>query len=550
MLQELPSIVITGASGFIGRYILDNIKEEYNIFAIARRSRKEANIPYHHNLHWIQCDIANWTALSEVMKYIAEHGGADFVIHLAAFYDFTYKDNPEYERTNIKGTENILEFARGINVKRFLFASSVAACKFPADGEAINEKSIPDADYAYARSKKRGEELVKQYSQYFPCSVIRFAAVFSDWCEYAPLYKFLSSWLSKKIDSRILGGKGNSAVSYIHIHDLCQLLRIVFKKTNELPDYDIYNASPDGSTSHRELFEIVTRYYFGESIKPIHLPKLLAYPGIILRKLLQKLHLTCDEPFERFWMIKYIDLKLDTDSFYTRETLGWNPTSRYHIKRRLLFLLEKMKSHPDEWRVKNEAALKRVTGRANLQIYEEMIERKEKLLDKISSAILSADEEDKFKRYKLMNHDDFQCYMSTLYQLLMAAVRSNDRSLMLQYVDDIAIRRFAEGFEPGELCNTLSAFKKIIIAELISIKDLYNIKQDIYDYIGLTIQLAQDEIEDLYENLLQKIPREKISESSLLPDCKELQRKIRQLSAFYQISPEDGKYDEDIINSK
>jgi len=541
MVQKLPSIVITGASGFIGRYILDNIKEEYNIFAIARRSRKEANIPYHHNLHWIQCDIANWTALSEVMKYIADNGGANFVIHLAAFYDFTYKDNPEYERTNIKGTENILEFARNINVKRFLFASSVAACKFPTDGEVINEKSIPDADYAYARSKKYGEELIKQYSQYFPCSVIRFAAVFSDWCEYAPLYKFLSRWLSKKIDSRILGGKGDSAIPYIHIHDLCQLLRNVFKKTNELPDYDIYNASPDGSTSHRELFEIVTRYYFGESIKPIYLPKLLAYPGIILRKLLQQLHLTCNEPFERFWMIKYIDLKLDTDSFYTRNALGWNTTSRYHITRRLLFLLEKMKGHPDEWRVKNEAALKRVTGRANLQIYEEMIRRKEKLLAKISSTILSADEEDKFKRYKLMNHDDFQCYMSTLYHLLMAAVRSSDRSLMLQYIDDIAIRRFAEGFEPEELCNTLLVFKEIIITELTSTKELRNIKQDIYDYIGLTIQLAQDEIEDLYENLLQKMPRDKIAESSMLPDCKELQRKIRQLSAFYQISPDEAK---------
>jgi len=541
MVQKLTSIVITGASGFIGRYILDNIKEEYNIFAIARRSRKEANIPYHHNLHWIQCDIANWTALSEVMKYIADNGGANFVIHLAAFYDFTYKDNPEYERTNIKGTENILEFARNINVKRFLFASSVAACKFPTDGEVINEKSIPDADYAYARSKKYGEELIKQYSQYFPCSVIRFAAVFSDWCEYAPLYKFLSRWLSKKIDSRILGGKGDSAIPYIHIHDLCQLLRNVFKKTNELPDYDIYNASPDGSTSHRELFEIVTRYYFGESIKPIYLPKLLAYPGIILRKLLQQLHLTCNEPFERFWMIKYIDLKLDTDSFYTRNALGWNTTSRYHITRRLLFLLEKMKGHPDEWRVKNEAALKRVTGRANLQIYEEMIRRKEKLLAKISSTILSADEEDKFKRYKLMNHDDFQCYMSTLYHLLMAAVRSSDRSLMLQYIDDIAIRRFAEGFEPEELCNTLLVFKEIIITELTSTKELRNIKQDIYDYIGLTIQLAQDEIEDLYENLLQKMPRDKIAESSMLPDCKELQRKIRQLSAFYQISPDEAK---------
>jgi chromosomal replication initiation ATPase DnaA len=200
-----------------------------------------------------------------------------------------------------------------------------------------------------------------------------------------------------------------------------------------------------------------------------------------------------------------------------------------------------MKGHPDEWRVKNEAALKRVTGRANLQIYEEMIRRKEKLLAKISSTILSADEEDKFKRYKLMNHDDFQCYMSTLYHLLMAAVRSSDRSLMLQYIDDIAIRRFAEGFEPEELCNTLLVFKEIIITELTSTKELRNIKQDIYDYIGLTIQLAQDEIEDLYENLLQKMPRDKIAESSMLPDCKELQRKIRQLSAFYQISPDEAK---------
>ncbi|MCW8812018.1 MAG: hypothetical protein OQK65_00690, partial [Chlorobium sp.] len=186
-------------------------------------------------------------------------------------------------------------------------------------------------------------------------------------------------------------------------------------------------------------------------------------------------------------------------------------------------------------------ALKRVTGRANLQIYEEMIHRKEKLLAKISSTILSADEEDKFKRYKLMNHDDFQCYMSTLYHLLMAAVRSSDRSLMLQYIDDIAIRRFAEGFEPEELCNTLLVFKEIIITELTSTKELRNIKQDIYDYIGLTIQLAQDEIEDLYENLLQKMPRDKIAESSMLPDCKELQRKIRQLSAFYQISPDEAK---------
>ena len=50
MKKELPSIVITGASGLIGSYILQNLVNEYNVFAIARRSRKVANIPYHQNL--------------------------------------------------------------------------------------------------------------------------------------------------------------------------------------------------------------------------------------------------------------------------------------------------------------------------------------------------------------------------------------------------------------------------------------------------------------------------------------------------------------------
>ena len=437
-----------------------------------------------------------------------------------------------------------------MNVKRFLFASSVAACKFPSEGNVINEDTNPNAEYAYARSKKAGEELVKQFSKYFPCTIIRFAAVFSDWCEFAPLYKFLSRWLSKKIDSRILAGKGRSAIPYIHIHDLCQLIRIILRKTEKLPEYDIYNASPDGSTSHQELFEIATRYYLGKPVKPLYLPKILTYPGLILRSFLQRIHLTCEQSFERFWMIRYIDLKMNIDSLYTQKVLDWSPTPRFHINRRLLFLLEKMKSHNDEWKVKNEAAVKRVSGRINFRIYEEMVQRKEKLLTLINDKILSKTEEKKFYRYRLLKCEDFQCYISTLYHLLMAAVKSSDRSLMLNYIDDIAIRRFAEGFEPEELSNTLSVFSDIIINELISDKDLKKIRQEIYQYIGLTIQIAQDEIEDLYENLLQKIPVDKIDKSSLLPDCKELQQKIRQLSAFYQISPDENRYSETINKDK
>lgn len=540
-MNQLKSVVITGASGFIGSYLIDYFKEDFKIFAIARRSRKEANIPYHPNLHWLQCDISNQVTLNEAANYIIKNGSADFIVHLAAFYDFTYKANPAYKIVNVDGTINLLEFASEINVKRFIFASSLAACEFPDNGKVITEKTEPNAKYHYAISKKLGEESVKKYSAKFPCSVVRFAAVFSDWCEFAPLYKFLSSWLSKKIESRIIGGKGESAIPYIHIRDLCLMIKLIIEKNAELPQFDIYNASPDGSTSHKEIFEISTRYFFGELKKPIYLPKFAAYPALVLRRILKIFHLTCEEPFEQFWMIKYIDKKLHIDSSYTKSVLDWQPTARYHLTRRLLFLLEKLKSHPDQWRVKNEAALKRMARRTNLMIYEKMIEQKDVMLSRIIEIILEENPKGVFSKYKEMPTDDFKCYISAVYHLLLATIRSSDRSLLLTYIDEIAIRRFAEGFEPNILCKTLEVFSEVIVNHLSAYKELIKIKQEVYDNISLSLQIAQDEVEDLYDNLVKKMPIEMISKSSLLPDCKELQKMIHQLSAFYQVSPEDFK---------
>ena len=538
-MKKLPSIVITGASGFIGSYVIDFLKEEYIIFAIARRSRKEANIPYHPNLHWLQCDISNHATVNEAAEYITDNGGGDYIIHLAAFYDFTYKDNPAYQSVNIDGTKNMLEFASKLKPKRFIFASSLAACNFPTNGNVIKETTPADANYQYAISKKVGEELVERYSGKFPCTVIRVAAVYSDWCEFAPLYKFLSTWLSKKIESRIIGGKGESAIPYIHIRDLCQMLQLIIRKTDALSRFDVYNASPNGSTSHKEIFQISTRYFFGEVIKPLHLPKFLAYPAILLRRIFKVLKLTSEEPFEQFWMIRYIDKKLNVDVSFTHSVLGWQPTARYHLTRRLLFLLEKIKSHPDEWRLKNEAALKRIARRTNLIIYEKMVEQKDVLLTRIFEKILNENPKGIFTKYTEMPLNDFQCYISAVYHLLLATIRSSDRSLMLKYIDDIAIKRFAEGFEPYILCSTLNLFSEVIINHLSAYKELSAIKQELYDNVGLSLQIAQDEIEDLYDNLVKKLPGEILSRSANLPDCKELQKMIHQLSAFYQVAPED-----------
>lgn len=536
MKNYLPTIIITGASGFVGRHFIDALKDKFRIFAIARRSQKEADIPFHVNINWIQWDIGNEENLKDVVSVIRNEGSADFCLHLAGFYDFEYDRNPEYKRTNIDGTKHVLELSKYTGVKRFLFASSLAACNFPKQGEKITEKTPADADFEYAITKKAGEEMVKNYSIRFPCSVIRFAAVFSDWCEYAPLYKFLETWLSKSWNAKILGGKGDSAVSYIHIYDLIKMVMIIIRKTKSLPRYDVYNASPMGCTNHKELFQIATRDYYGHSVKPFHMPKAIALPGVIARDLLGKAGVI-NPPFEKPWMIKYLDLKLDIDTSYTRKALDWDITPRYHINRRLLFLLVNMKSHSNEWHMKNEAALKHASSRPNLIIYEEMMHVRKKLLKDIANHICSLERKDTFPNYQLMNVSELQNYLSTLYHLLLASVRSGDRSLMIKYIDDIAIQRFSKGFEPAEICEVLNVFKESILSELLFKKEMLNLKQEIYDYLGLTIQVAQDEIEDVYESINDKLPGRIIPDIGITPDQQKRQEMIRQLSDFYQQFP-------------
>ena len=106
-----------------------------------------------------------------------------------------------------------------------------------------------------AFAKIAGEKLVQKYSDTIPSTVIRFAAIFSDWCEHPPLYSMLCTWFSGRWDHRILAGKGNSAIPYLHINDLTQFFHCLVNVESELPRYHVLNASPAFCTSHRELFK-------------------------------------------------------------------------------------------------------------------------------------------------------------------------------------------------------------------------------------------------------------------------------------------------------
>jgi nucleoside-diphosphate-sugar epimerase len=159
---KLPVMIVTGASGFIGRHVLESFKYEFYIYAIARRAQRAVGVEQQENINWIRIDVGEEEMVVETFNEIRENGGADFIIHLAGYYDFTNKNHAEYLRTNVKGTNLILKYAQHLNIKRFIFASSLTVSDFGTDGPVLNEKSPPNANFPYALSKKEGEKLVRK----------------------------------------------------------------------------------------------------------------------------------------------------------------------------------------------------------------------------------------------------------------------------------------------------------------------------------------------------------------------------------------------------
>lgn len=500
--ENLPKIIITGASGIIGRYIIEDLCEYFHIYALARRTQQEANVLVHKNVQWILVDIARQSSLTNVMQDIKNQGDVDFIIHMAAYYDFTNERHPEYERTNVEGTRLMLEHAKELNIKRFIFPSSLAACKFPAPGEAVNEHTPPDADFPYAVAKRKCEKMLREYSEHFPCTSIRLAAVFSDWCEYGPLYMFLKTWLSDSWDSRIIGGAGESAIPYVHINCVSRVISIVLEKSDQLENFDTYVVTTEGATSHQELFDLATRLYFGEIKHPVFMSKWLATIGVYLQYFLGSL--IGKKPFVRPWMMKLIDLKLTAESAYTRKTLGWQPPPRLHILQRLLFLVENLKSSPFQWHQMNTAALekRRLVDRPNLILAELMQHIQRDICTRIMRYLLSPDQAEQFKSYyELQDPNKVMWYVEVVYNLLIASVRNGDRYALVNYARSLAGIRSQEGFEVDEVCSALKATGDFIGSALLDLPETKGMELLIHDWITLAIQLAVDEVEDSFERL-------------------------------------------------
>jgi dihydroflavonol-4-reductase len=150
-------IFVTGGTGFLGSYLLQELVSKGKPVRALRRERKfPAYLPpaIADQIEWVEGDLLDITGLVENLS------GCDQIIHAAALVSFDPADKKKLFKTNIEGTANIVNAALETGISDFVHVSSVGALGKTDGSKKIDEEKKWDGNKGqsnYGISKYYGE---------------------------------------------------------------------------------------------------------------------------------------------------------------------------------------------------------------------------------------------------------------------------------------------------------------------------------------------------------------------------------------------------------
>jgi len=251
--------LITGGAGFIGSHLAQNLLESSwdvtivdNFDPFYSKATKLANILAERKssrFHLIEADIRDYESLRQ------QAGGSyDVIVHLAAKAGVrpSILKPDEYFETNVKGTQNMLNFARHFGVKQFIFASSssVYGVNKRVPWSETDPVLLPISPYA--GTKVSGELMGHVYAHLFD---MRFVAL-RFFTVYGPrqrpdlaIHKFARAMLE---GSPIpVFGDGSSRRDYTYIDDIIQ--GVVAAMHYDRTPYEVINLGNSRTVSLMEM---------------------------------------------------------------------------------------------------------------------------------------------------------------------------------------------------------------------------------------------------------------------------------------------------------
>jgi|TARA_B100001971_G_scaffold214597_1_gene253006 NADH dehydrogenase len=257
-------IAITGATGFIGKFVISNLKDrKIPFFCIAR---EKSDISYIKQLG-IEIKIADITHYDSLKGSLR---GANSVIHMAAL--LKSNDIKELEKVNIEGTKNIVKACESLRIKRIIFTSS---------------DNAKGGKGPYGLSKRKAEDAVKKSTLNW--TILRITDIYGEYNKKN--LGFIKNLIKKSFFVPVIGW--NCILQPVYVKDAVNAMisALNSKKTNK----KMYYIAGKNRVKLSKYIQILSKAIKKKIIR-IYIPiYLIFFPVWIQEKILRNPFITVSE---------------------------------------------------------------------------------------------------------------------------------------------------------------------------------------------------------------------------------------------------------------
>jgi len=248
-----PRILITGASGFIGSFIVEEaLRRGFETWAAIRKSSSREFLK-DERIHLIELNLSSEKQLKQQLKDIQ----FDYVVHAAGVTKCLHKE--DFFRINTEGTKNLVRALLDLQMplKRFVYISSLSimgAIREEQPYREIRERDKAQPNTAYGKSKLEAEQwLVSLNEKLFPFIILRPTGV------YGPRerdYFMMAKSIQSHIDFAV--GFKQQDITFVYVTDVVQAVFLALEKGETgrcyfLSDGEVYQSSTFSDLIRKEL---------------------------------------------------------------------------------------------------------------------------------------------------------------------------------------------------------------------------------------------------------------------------------------------------------
>lgn len=255
----MSKCLVTGAAGFIGsNFVRQLLHEEPEMFVVGYDALTYAgNIEnlqdalHHSRFEFVQGDICDPQQVQQAMAEV------DTVVHFAAesHVDRSINGSDEFIRTNVQGTQVLLDAARARKVALFVQVSTDEVYGSLGPIGHFTEQSPLQPNSPYSASKAAGDLLALAYHQTYNLPVVVTRAS-NNFGPYQFPEKLIPLFITNLLEGRKVPvyGDGLNVRDWLHVSDHCEALRCVLRRGRP---GQVYNIGGGNERNNLQITRII-----------------------------------------------------------------------------------------------------------------------------------------------------------------------------------------------------------------------------------------------------------------------------------------------------